>query len=470
MSRRRVATFALAVLFVCARAEAGGFYFTDRGVRPAGRGGAFIAGADDPSAAWYNPAGLADSGTSILADFAVLRFSPSYTRQLLVLTPDGYYQSVRSPTLSGDPALAPFPGVIGSYAFGAKKQWTLAAGVFAPYVALSKFPSTVAGQPSPARYALGEFDGTVLVFPGAWLAYKPIEELRLGAGLMALAGTFASRVTFSANPQERLFGAAEAPDFDTLAQLEVGPIFAPTANAGVTWVPTKLVRFGLSGQAPARVSAPAKITLRLPTAAVFDRARQGGDDANVAFTMPAILRIGAEVRPWEELRVEAAYVREFWSMHDTIDITPENVSIDGATALPPRFIVPPFSIPRGYQDSNSFRLGLENRVRIAKRDVDMRTGANYETSAVPPSHLSLSSLDFDKLTLSLGAGIHASTKVRIDFVYGHVFAQGETVDPRDGRIPRINPVPGNARFEAVNGGRYSASADVFGLGVVYRTD
>src|ERR1700691_3535901 len=38
-------------------ARASGLYFSDRGVRPLGRGGAFVAGADDLGAIWYNPAG-----------------------------------------------------------------------------------------------------------------------------------------------------------------------------------------------------------------------------------------------------------------------------------------------------------------------------------------------------------------------------------------------------------------------------
>src|SRR5579863_6584919 len=66
--------------------HAGGLYFSDRGVRPLGRGGAFVAGADDLNATWYNPAGLADAGTSILFDGAWLHFTSSFTRQTNVVS------------------------------------------------------------------------------------------------------------------------------------------------------------------------------------------------------------------------------------------------------------------------------------------------------------------------------------------------------------------------------------------------
>ena len=63
-SRHHVAgvAIALASLATIARdAGAAGLYFSDRGVRPLGRGGAFVAGADDLGAIWYNPAGIVDA-------------------------------------------------------------------------------------------------------------------------------------------------------------------------------------------------------------------------------------------------------------------------------------------------------------------------------------------------------------------------------------------------------------------------
>src|ERR1700679_2343015 len=79
-----VATLAAAFSLALARpARAAGLYFSDRGVRPLGRGGAFVAGADDLGAIWYNPAGLADAGTSFLLDASYLHFSSTYTGQAL---------------------------------------------------------------------------------------------------------------------------------------------------------------------------------------------------------------------------------------------------------------------------------------------------------------------------------------------------------------------------------------------------
>ena len=73
----------LALVARAGDARAAGLYFSDRGVRPMGRAGAYVAGADDLGSIWYNPAGIADAGTSILVDFGWLALRPSsYTRQL----------------------------------------------------------------------------------------------------------------------------------------------------------------------------------------------------------------------------------------------------------------------------------------------------------------------------------------------------------------------------------------------------
>ena len=52
------------VTLVPKRAEASGFYLTERGMRTLGRGGAFVAGAEGVESLWINPAGLGRSGNT----------------------------------------------------------------------------------------------------------------------------------------------------------------------------------------------------------------------------------------------------------------------------------------------------------------------------------------------------------------------------------------------------------------------
>src|SRR6185295_11430642 len=170
------------------------------------------------------------------------------TRQLRIVDADNTVRYVSSPKVTGGSPIIPFPTIAASYNFGARKEWTIAGGTYAPYAAVATYPEQVNGQPSPARYALGSFDGSALILVGGWAAYKPIEQLRIGLGIGALVGFFQSSVTFSVSPADRLVAAPEQPEYDAATSFRVGPIFAPTGNLGVTWMPTKELRLATSFQ------------------------------------------------------------------------------------------------------------------------------------------------------------------------------------------------------------------------------
>ena len=110
-------------------AEAAGLYTADRGVRALGRGGAFVAGADDLGAIWYNPAGLADAGTTLFIDLAWMNFSSEFKRKTQVTDASGTVRTYDYPKVDGTTPFLPIPTLGGSYAFGDKKQYTAAVGI-----------------------------------------------------------------------------------------------------------------------------------------------------------------------------------------------------------------------------------------------------------------------------------------------------------------------------------------------------
>jgi long-chain fatty acid transport protein len=456
-------------------ADAAGLYTADRGVRPLGRGGAFVAGADDVGAIWYNPAGLADAGTTVYIDLAWMNFSSEYTRKTQVTDGSGTVRTYDSPKVSGTTPFLPIPTIGGTYNFGDQKQYTLGVGILAPYTAIASYPLTVGGQPSPSRYSLVSLDGSALVLSGAYFAYKPIPQIRVGIGLQALVGKFQSRVVFSASPPDRLISAPEDPQYDSLSQLSVGPIVAPSGNFGIIAEPDPHLRLGVSAQLPVWINAPATINVRLPSAAVFDKARQEGEDARVRFKLPPILRAGIEFRTDlgndSTLRVEVAYVREFWSLHESIDIRPENVKLYNITGFPSPFGVAPISLPRRFKDSNSFRLGAEYSTKsiFPANRIDLRTGFSYETSGIPEEWVSPLTYDANKVIGGAGASLYAGDHWRLDAVFGLVLLNGTNVPPDKAQVPRVNPVQGNpTKTESINGGEYSARAIILGVGAQYK--
>ncbi len=459
----------LGTALLSSQAFAGGLFFSDRGVRPIARGGAFVAGADDLHSIWYNPAGLADVDPSLLVDFAWLNYSSEFTRKTRVVDNQGTVRYFDSPTAKGSTPVLPIPTMAGAIKLGKSKEFTLAFGVYAPYTAITSFPERVNGEPAASRYSLVSMDGSMLVIMGGYLAYKPIEELRIGAGVQMLTGTFRSSLYMSANPADRLLSAPEDPTYDAMSQLNVGPIFAPSGNLGVTVVPKPWLRIGASLQLPFWINAPATIQVRLPSAALLDKARQEGEDANVRFRIPPIVRFGVEVRPVPELRVEVAYTREFWSMHDNITVTPTNIKLHDITGFPSPYAISTITLPRNFEDSNSFRLGGEYTVKVADYKMPLRLGVQYETSAIPRPYLSPLTFDSNKVIIGAGGGIYLGKRWRFDASFARVIATPVDVSPEEAAIGRVSPVAGNpTSAEKINGGHYSAYANIFGVGAEYK--
>ncbi|HTB74390.1 MAG TPA: outer membrane protein transport protein [Polyangiaceae bacterium] len=453
-------------------ARAAGLYVSDRGVRPLGRGGAFVAGADDLGAIWYNPAGLVDAPSSILLDGSYLHYTDSYARQGFATSATGTEFVTNQPTVKGTTPFLPIPTIVGSLRFGAQKQFAAALGIYAPDAALLSYPATIGdGVPAPQRYSLISLSGSILAVIGGWFAYKPVESIRLGVGVQMLTGYFKTTIDLSACPPDNLVCAPEDPNYAALTSLNAGPIFAPSANAGVTWVPDHIVRFGVSGQAPFVIDAPTTVDVRLPSAVVFDNASQHGTSAHLHLELPPILRAGVELRPLEgdELRIELAYVREFWSVEKSLDITPDDIQLLNITGFPSPFNINAISIPRAMKDSNSFHLGAEYNPPIAQKRLVVRAGVSYETSAMAPAYVSPLTIDNSKVAASIGGSIIVSEHLRLDGVLSHTFQGDVTVAAADARVPISNPVNGNpVRQDYVNGGTYHADLWVIGGGLEYR--
>ncbi|MFO0662602.1 MAG: outer membrane protein transport protein [Polyangiaceae bacterium] len=451
-------------------AEAGGLYFSDRGVKPLGRGGAWVAGANDIGATWYNPAGLADAGDSFLFDGSWLHYSAEFKRKVQVADSAGTLRTYEYPEVNGSTPILPIPTLGISKAFGKEKQYTFAFSLLAPYTAISSYPATIDGRPAASRYSLISMDGSALVLAGGFFAWKANNWLKLGAGLQALAGSFRSTTVFNANPADRLIGAPEDPTYDTTAEINASPIFAPSGSLGVTIEPNENWRFGGAFQLPFWISAPATNRFRLPNAALFDRATHEGDEVSVSFKLPAIMRFGVEYRKDLEknkrFKAEVSYVHEFWSMHDAINIDPKNIKLIGVTGFPSPFSVPPLSIPRNFQDSHSFRLGGEYMFPVGQYRLEVRAGVSFETSAIPRPYVTPLTIDANKVTGAIGGGLYIGERWRLDAVYAHIFAFNVEVSPTEAAVPKISPVSGNpTRFEPINAGSYSARADVIGLGL-----
>ena len=119
-----------------------------------------------------------------------------------------------------------------------------------------------------------------------------------------LAGRFVATKVLSTCIPDRFLCAPEQPEWDALTQLDAGPIVAPSGNFGVLWIPDEQWRVGATLWLPFWINAPGEISVRVPSASVYERASVEGTDVNVQFELPLVLVAGVEWRPIEGLRVE----------------------------------------------------------------------------------------------------------------------------------------------------------------------
>jgi long-chain fatty acid transport protein len=476
--KRALVGAALAVSCTLAgHAHAGGLYFSDRGVRPLGRGGAFVAGADDAGAIYYNPAGLAFTGHQLLIDAAWLQYSSTYQRKALLHQndpntgqPTGQTFEQTFPAVKGSTPVLPIPTLAYADNFGVDKA-NFALAAWAPYAAITSYPQTINGKPAPQRYSLISLDGSALAVVGLYASYQPSKEIALGAGIEMLSGFFSTTVVFNTCPPDRFICAPEEPEYDAYSRLKVGPIFAPTGTVGAILVPDDMVRFGLSFHLPYWINSPAKVDVRLPSAPIFQNAKQKGNSANVRFQLPWTLRGGVEVRPAKRTRMEVAGVYEAWSMHDSIVMTPDDIKLTGVSGFPSEYTVNTIKLDRGFKNTWSVRLGGEQGFDIGDYGLDVRAGFMYEKSAVPNKYLSALTVDLDKITLAVGGSLHVG-KWRFDGTYARVMGKAAKVDPKTAGITQVNPVRANPPQypDRINGGYYEANANVYGVGLAYQFD
>lgn len=457
---------ALPVLLVASTAHAGGFYLTDRGTRPLGRGHAYVAGADDPQALWYNPAGIGWSGKQILFDSTLTLLDAEYTR----VDSGGNVL----PTVEASPAPLPVPMIAYTDDFGLD-EWTFGLGVLAPNAALLEWPGSVQmdgmSAPAPQRYSLLTMEGTVLAHLVAGVAWRPIPELSIGLAPQLVIGSFNAQVAVSACDGV-VCSQPENPEWDGLAQIDIFPIIRPAASAGVTY-DAGFLRVGASFMAPFNVGGSGEFRVRLPEAALFDGATVEGNQIEGKIKFPWIFRAGVEVRPVEELRIETALVIEGWSRQERISLTPQDVWIRDATGIGD-YQVGPVDIERNMKNVYSVRLG--GSYALADGRVVLSTGASWENGAFDDPYLTPLTLDTDKFLVSLGASVEVSDGIWIDASYGHVFMRDRNVtnsqvlQTNPIRPPRTGDTPTEGGPVPVGNGQYAMKANIFGLGLRWQLD
>jgi len=278
---------------------------------------------------------------------------------------------------------------------------------------------------------------------------------------VSLQNLFVNFVTFSAisSYNGALSSGPEDPEYDSLAQLKLVDNFNPSGKVGIIYSPHRMVRLGVSYQLPFWIRGGGKINVQLPTSSLYEKSRVEGDSADVAITLPMMLRAGVEVRPLEGLRVELEVDWEQWSATQSIQVFPKDIFILNIPSID-RYRVPTLQTPLNFQDSVTVRLGAEHTFQ--RIPLTLRGGYLFERGATQQAYASVGSMDSDKHVITLGVG-YAVAGYRFDLMVARSFSATRVVDFRESKSLQVNPINPTGAV-GVGGGTYHSDYTVFGIG------
>ena len=222
--------------------------FPDNGSEQMGRGGAWVARASDPLAAFYNPAGLAGQPTRLTLQsnitfshtcFSRIRAAGDTTHEGLAPSPGDAF-----PRVCND--IAPFPDPQIAFNYRATDRIGIGFAVLGPSAAgktdWPSFVNNAAGpQPSPQRYLL--LNGNLFfVTPTLGVGVEVADNFRIGAsfqwGIMKAKFSNASSSLNGADNGMGMDNGQDPRSNDVNATLIVKDYFVPGFTLGALYSPS----------------------------------------------------------------------------------------------------------------------------------------------------------------------------------------------------------------------------------------
>jgi long-chain fatty acid transport protein len=354
------------------------------GARAIGLGGAFTAIADDPTAAWHNPSGLALYGENV-----------AYLGGELVFTQRAYTPDAQSTlgmagitgkiTERNAPTFIPIIGLSTRFGYGKAPATRFAFGISAydAYGGSIAFVERTITSPSGGK-AIGVIETSILNYELApTLAYQVSDVLSVGAALRIGINEF------SVKTNEPAFSA------DLHASgVGVG------ATLGVMVRPHRIVQIGAVYRSPLSASISGNGDLSIGTNPAMNA------DVGLKITWPQSAGLGIAVTPHPRFMATVQADWTGWSSVQRLDVT-----VSGANNAQ----------SERYRDSWAARVGLQ---AVATRWLLFRLGWAWDSNAVPDRTMRRENTDGDKSTLALGIGVHF-WKIFIDTAFEAFLPIGE---------------------------------------------
>ena len=363
---------------VSSAAFGAGFSIFEQGAKASGMAGAFAATADDPSAIFYNPAGIAQQREmAVLAGATFINFTNEFTGDPASNVTSGVEAKYNRHTFIPPNMYAIVPlGNNITIGFGAFAAWGLRTDWADPWAGryISKdadlktmsMQPTIAWQTSDGRFALG----------------GGVEYRR--------ARVILSANTIRLNPfTNRLIDVA-----NTRLESEYGDDIG--YNVGVLWKPNDRFRLGASYRSDMDIEFEGKADVtQIPTGIPQLDAVIGAQlppDQTISGTVlpfPAVAAVGVAFSPNDRWDIEFDITHMTWSRFESLSVHFDTTPSQSFTRV------------QNWEDSSAYRLGANIK---ATDQWDVRLGAVYDNNPQPTEHVGPLLPDADRVGATFGLG------------------------------------------------------------------
>jgi len=363
---RRGMVLVASILCVALALQAGGWNNTLIGARALALG-AFIAVADDPSAIFYNPAGIVRQESPFNLSF------------------DGFYiQPTHELTLpTGSIIRSQYNSTIPQFFLTARlnDRITFGFGVFVPYAG-----GGVDWKSSDLGFPLKTSMFVYSITPA--VAYKLSDKLSIGVTLNYYSSNFTLNTDMA--------------PLGPLSSDESGS--AISAGFGFMYHPFERLAIGLSVRGPAKLTMSGKTKVLLGAYDVFL-------PSDTTIKIPWDIQTGFAYQASERLLLSFSAQYTLWSTLDKVEKDIKNIPTVGDIN---------FEQVMDFRNIITLGAGFEYSLTPA---LSVRAGVGLDRWAAPTATLTPSNIDVNKVTLLAGIG-YRTGRMRIDLAY--VYGIGES--------------------------------------------
>jgi long-chain fatty acid transport protein len=424
--KRRATSFFAAACFAAllpAALFAGGFQLNEHGARAMAQAGAFSARANDPSAIFFNPAGLSFlRGTQVMVGATAIM--PSYT----YYGPSNLQRNDKW-EMESQTFTPPNAYLTHTWTDGMLKGLAVGIGVVTPYGLGTKWPDNWIGKAITQEINLKTF------FISPTVSYAINDMIAVGGGVnIVMSDVLLRRAVTNFSPEMQL-------------NLEGTGKTAISFNAGVMLKPTEQLSIGFTYRSATQLDFEGTANFSPPTslAALFP-----GGDVTTGIKLPATYFAAVAWMPNEDFSVEVDYQGIGWSSYDKLTIDFAKDAAGDPTGVIKQADV---TSPKNYEDSYIIRFGAEYKLPML--GLRLRAGWLYDKNPVPDAHLEPLLPDADRNGLTLGAGMNLTPNLTIDAAYMNLMFKDRTTT--------ATSFPDGVYLD----GSYSGSAQLFGVDLTY---